>query len=128
MTLVRGRGEEKTHTALVAQLRQEIGAVEFDALETETAVAGLDEIVEYVSRMRGRRRRALTGWASLTPTERRAVSLVVEGLTNPQIAKRMFIARGTVKIHLSHVFGKLNVSTRTQLAAKAVSEGFDEKS
>ena len=54
------------------------------------------------------------GWASLTPTEVRTVALVAAGLTNPQIAERMFIARGTVKVHLGHVFAKLGVSTRSR--------------
>ena len=48
-------------------------------------------------------------------TELRIVALVATGLTNPQIAERMFIARGTVKVHLGHVFAKLGVSTRAEL-------------
>ncbi len=92
-------------------------------LAMEAAKIDLDEIVEYVSRARGKRGRPLGGWQSLTPTERRVVSLVTEGLTNPQIAERMFIARGTVKIHLAHVFDKLGVLSRTQLAAMALTEG-----
>ena len=47
------------------------------------------------------------------------VALAAEGLTNPQIAERLFVARGTVKIHLSHIFSKLGVSTRAELAAAA---------
>jgi DNA-binding CsgD family transcriptional regulator len=35
----------------------------------------------------------------------------------------MFIARGTVKIHLSHIFAKLGYSTRAELAAEAVRKG-----
>jgi DNA-binding NarL/FixJ family response regulator len=45
--------------------------------------------------------------------------MVAECLTNPQIAERMFIARGTVKVHLTHVFAELGVSTRAELAAAA---------
>ena len=75
--------------------------------------------------MRGKRARPLTGWNSLTPTERRVVGLAAEGLSNPQIAERMFIARGTVKVHLSHIYEKLDVASRTQLAAKAVAEEFE---
>jgi DNA-binding CsgD family transcriptional regulator len=123
MGLVRGGVDEKAYQALTAQLRRTIGDAEFEALRAEAAGAGLDEIIEYVARSRGKRKRPLSGWQSLTPTERRAVSLVVEGLTNPQIAERMFIARGTVKIHLAHIFDKLGVTSRTQLAAKAVAEG-----
>jgi len=56
---------------------------------------------------------------SLTPTEVRVVELVAEGLTNPQIGERMFISRGTVKVHLSHIFAKLSIATRAELAAEA---------
>jgi DNA-binding NarL/FixJ family response regulator len=45
--------------------------------------------------------------------------LVAEGLTNPKIAARLFISRGTVKVHLSHIFTKLELSTRAELAAQA---------
>ena len=48
----------------------------------------------------------------------KVAELVGEGLTNPQIAERMFIARGTVKVHLGHIFTKLTVSTRSELAAE----------
>jgi len=41
------------------------------------------------------------------------------GLTNPQIGERMFISKGTVRTHLTHIFTKLDVSTRSQLAAEA---------
>ena len=83
-------------------------------------------MIEYVSRARGERKRPTVGWANLTPTERRIVALVAAGLTNPQIAERMFIARGTVKVHLSHVFAKLAVSTRAELAAQATKRGLAE--
>ena len=43
--------------------------------------------------------------------------LVTEGLSNPDIASRLFISRATVKTHLAHIFTKLDVSNRTQLAA-----------
>jgi DNA-binding CsgD family transcriptional regulator/tetratricopeptide (TPR) repeat protein len=71
---------------------------------------------------RGRRRvrqRPLRGWESLTPTELEVVRLVTQGLTNVEIGRRLFISRRTVETHLSHVFGKLGVSSRGQLAAEA---------
>ncbi len=73
----------------------------------------------YAGRARGVRNRPHHGWASLTPTEQQVVALVAQGLTNPQIAARLFIGRTTVKTHLEHVFTKLNVRTRAQLAAEA---------
>ena len=41
-------------------------------------------------------------------------------MTNPQIAARLFIARGTVKMHLSRAYRKLGVKNRTGLAAAAM--------
>jgi DNA-binding CsgD family transcriptional regulator len=64
-----------------------------------------------------------TGWNSLTPTELQVVELVAQGLTNPEIGQRLFIGRGTVKTHLSHVFAKLNVSSRAELAAAVSRRG-----
>jgi DNA-binding CsgD family transcriptional regulator len=40
-------------------------------------------------------------------------------MTNPQIAEKLFVSRSTVKTHLSHVFAKLGVSTRSELAGIA---------
>ena len=47
------------------------------------------------------------------------VRLVGEGLRNDAIARRLFIAPGTVKVHLSHIFAKLGIATRAELAAQA---------
>lgn len=77
------------------------------------------DAVIWIRRARGERKRPIRGWESLTPTELRVVRLVCEGLTNPQIGQRMFIARGTVKVHLSHIFAKLGITTRAELAADA---------
>jgi DNA-binding CsgD family transcriptional regulator len=100
-------------------LRTVVGDGEFDRHWSEAAALTLGEAVEYVSRARGERKRPQTGWASLTPTEERVVELVGEGLTNPQIATKMFIARGTVKVHLSHIFAKVGASSRAELATLA---------
>ncbi|QIS08272.1 LuxR C-terminal-related transcriptional regulator [Nocardia arthritidis] len=72
--------------------------------------------VEYATRARGKRNRPESGWASLTPTERSVVELAVSGMSNPEIADRLFIGRGTVKTHLAHVYAKLGVANRTELA------------
>ncbi|MFT5637288.1 MAG: putative ATPase/DNA-binding CsgD family transcriptional regulator [Paracoccaceae bacterium] len=126
MPLVRGAGEVADYQALVEKLSQAIGKSEFEDIGSSMENASLDEAIELISRMRGKRARPLMGWPSLTPTERRVVTLATEGLSNPEIAARMFIARGTVKIHLSHIFEKLDVKSRTQLATKAVAEAFEE--
>ena len=43
-------------------------------------------------------------------------ALVAKRLTNPQVAERLFVSRGTVKAHLSHIYSKLGISTRMELA------------
>ncbi len=100
-------------------LTEALGADTVEKHWVEGAALGLDEAVEYVSRARGERKRPSVGWASLTPTERRVANLVADGLTNPQIAERMFVARGTVKVHVSHIFAKLGLSNRAELATLA---------
>ncbi|TDW15243.1 helix-turn-helix transcriptional regulator [Kribbella kalugense] len=77
----------------------------------------LHEAVAYARRTRGSRGRPSAGWASLTPTEEQVVALAVEGLSNPEIGERLFMSRGTVKTHLAHVYTKLGVSNRTELAS-----------
>ncbi|HEX6454443.1 MAG TPA: AAA family ATPase [Trebonia sp.] len=66
---------------------------------------------------RGSRRRPKTGWASLTDTEQTVAALLAEGLSNPDIAGRMFISRRTVQFHVSNILGKLGLSSRVELAA-----------
>jgi predicted ATPase/class 3 adenylate cyclase/DNA-binding CsgD family transcriptional regulator len=83
----------------------------------------LENAVGWARRARGQRKRPERGWESLTPTELRVVELVTQGLTNPQIGERMFISRGTVKVHLSHIFAKLGTATRAELAAEATRRG-----
>lgn len=92
-------------------------------LDVDAFAAGrqlsLDGAVEYARRTRGQRGRPARGWASLTPTEKAVVALVAEGKTNPQISEQLLMSRSTVKAHLSHVFAKLDVASRSELAALA---------
>ncbi|MGH9209854.1 MAG: LuxR C-terminal-related transcriptional regulator [Acidimicrobiales bacterium] len=108
------------HEATVAVLRGALGARAFDEAWSGGAALSLDEAIAYTRRARGTRQRPSTGWESLTPAERDVVRLVSEGLTNPEIGARLFISRETVKTHLSHVYTKLDVSNRTELASLAV--------
>lgn len=56
----------------------------------------------------------------LTPRECDVLRLVVEGLTNREIAGRLTLSVGTVKIHVEHIIAKLGVADRTQAAVRAV--------
>lgn len=59
----------------------------------------------------------------LTARELEVLRLVAEGMTNREIAERLFIAQKTVSVHVSNILGKLEVSTRTQAAATARDQG-----
>ena len=74
---------------------------------------------------RGPRARPRIGWASLTPTEHTVAGLVAEGLSNPQIGERLYVSRRTVQAHLAHVFAKLDIATRAQLAAEVTRRAGD---
>ena len=61
------------------------------------------------------RRVRLTGLEALTASERRIAELAANGLTNREIAQTLFVTDRTVEGHLTHVFTKLGVKTRTAL-------------
>jgi DNA-binding CsgD family transcriptional regulator len=67
---------------------------------------------------RGSRKRPQRGWLSLTPTECTIAGLVAEGRSNPQIADQLYVSHRTVQTHVSHIFVKLDISSRAQLAAE----------
>ncbi len=55
----------------------------------------------------------------MTDAERRVAQLVAEGLANREVAERLFLSRYTVETHLKHVFAKLGIASRAELAAVA---------
>lgn len=59
----------------------------------------------------------------LSPRETDIVRLVAAGLTNREISARLGLSDKTVKNHISHVFAKLNVTTRTQVVIYAIRSG-----
>ena len=79
----------------------------------------LQEAVAYAQRGRGERAGATHGWVSLSPVERQLVELASRGLSNPDIARELFISRNTVKVYLSRTYAKLGVANRTELARLA---------
>jgi predicted ATPase/DNA-binding CsgD family transcriptional regulator len=97
----------------------------FDDIWAAGAELDAPTAVAYARRARGPRRRPRSGWDSLTPTELDVARLVVAGHTNPDIAERLFVSRSTVKTHLVHVYAKLGLASRAELAAAAVRHGLD---
>jgi DNA-binding CsgD family transcriptional regulator len=63
------------------------------------------------------RRISLRGVESLTPSERRVAEMAAEGPTNREIAQALFVTPKTVEVHLSSVYRKLGISSRSQLPA-----------
>ncbi|MBU5349322.1 response regulator [Paenibacillus lautus] len=52
----------------------------------------------------------------LTPTEKKVVVLIAEGLSNKEIAGQLYLSEGTVKNYVTEILGKLNLRDRTQIA------------
>lgn len=116
LTLGKGGSREKS----IAYVRESIQI--YDQLGATRDVARMEASQRALGLRRGRRsarRRPATGWESLTPTERSVVRLVADGLRNREIADRLFISPRTVETHLTHVFGRLGISSRTELVALA---------
>jgi DNA-binding CsgD family transcriptional regulator len=111
-----GRGAA---AAAASQARHILGEDRFTQAWDQGQALTLDDAVAYAGRRGGGRKRPATGWASLTPAELEVVRLAGEGLRNDAIARRLFIAPGTVKVHLTHIFAKLAITTRAELAAQA---------
>jgi len=116
---VRFKVWEAGYEASVAALRDAMGQTDFDSAWAEGAAMSTEEAIAYAQRGRGERKRPASGWASLTPTERDVVRLVSEGLGNKDIATRLFVSPRAVQTHLTHVYTKLGLTSRMQLAQEA---------
>ena len=114
--------EDAGQAAAASRARHVLGDDRFTQAWEQGHGLTLDDAVAYATRKGGGRKRPATGWASLTPAELQVARLVSEGLRNDAIARRLFIAPGTVKVHLSHIFAKLGITTRAELAAQAAAQ------
>jgi DNA-binding NarL/FixJ family response regulator len=98
------------------------------ALEIYTSLGAAADVARLQARFRAhgirrgphaKHRQAQSGWDSLTPTETRIAALVERGMTNPEIAARLFLSRRTVGTHVSHILKKLNVNSRIDIARES---------
>jgi DNA-binding CsgD family transcriptional regulator len=92
------------------------------ALYTELGAAWDARRVRSRLRELGVRRRLVAaepetnGWAAMTAAELAVARLVAEGLTNREVADQLFVSPHTVNSHLRHVFSKLGITSRVELA------------
>ncbi|MEU4833553.1 helix-turn-helix transcriptional regulator [Streptosporangium sp. NPDC023615] len=114
------------------------GEPAMESLRTALTCYGAVGATRDAARVRGRLRllgerrrhwsrtdRPVSGWASLTGTERAVCDLVAQGLTNRNAAGQLFISEHTVAFHLRQVFRKLGIRSRVELARLAAQEDGD---
>jgi DNA-binding CsgD family transcriptional regulator/tetratricopeptide (TPR) repeat protein len=105
------RAQAREHLRRAVELATICGAVPLAArAETELLAAGARP-----------RRIALHGVESLTPSERRVAQMAAQGQSNREIAQALFVTQRTVEVHLTSAYRKLDISSRSQLAAALTS-------
>lgn len=110
-----------------ATSRDAIGGACFDEVAAAGQALAWPDWGTWLSRRRGRSPgdRPVTGWDALTPTEEEVALHATEGGTTAQIAEAMFVSPNTVKTHLKHIYRKLDVHSRVELANVASDHAHD---
>jgi DNA-binding NarL/FixJ family response regulator len=101
------RSQAREHLRRAVELATICGAAPLAArAETELLATGCTAATDRAQRSR-----------VLTPSERRVAVMAAEGPTNREIAQALFVTPKTVEVHLSNVYRKLGISSRSQLPA-----------
>ena len=108
-------GAALRRTGRRADAREPLRAALDAAARTESALLARHAREELEAAGGKALRAALSGPASLTPSERRVAELAAGGLSNREIAETLWVTQKTVEVHLSHTYAKLGIRTRTQL-------------
>jgi DNA-binding CsgD family transcriptional regulator len=88
-------------------------------------VAQLDQVRAQLGLAPPGGERAVAGIAALTPREREVALLIATGLTNAELARRLYISPKTAAVHVSNILHKLGVSSRTQVVDIVASESVE---
>jgi DNA-binding CsgD family transcriptional regulator/tetratricopeptide (TPR) repeat protein len=130
----------------LAAAAEDLGRAQIQADETQNGITSLDRaLVTFVQvgatadasrvrsqlRERGIRRRVAVkqptnSWGGMTDSELRVARLVAEGLTNREVAERLFVSPHTINGHLRQVFAKVGVNSRVELARRALDINFQQ--
>jgi LuxR family maltose regulon positive regulatory protein len=97
----------------------ELAATEEAALVLAVIDRARDHALAKRARLPRQQRNANVGHGLLTPREEEVLALVAEGLTNAEIAARLFITKSTAKVHVHNILAKLGVRTRIQAVIRA---------
>jgi predicted ATPase/DNA-binding CsgD family transcriptional regulator/Tfp pilus assembly protein PilF len=108
--------ESRRREADVARCRKALTSDRLDALAAAGGALSADAAVALAADVARAHGAPSPGWTSLTAREKQVAALVADGLSNPEIGEHLFMSLGTVKTHLTHIFGKLAVSSRTEVA------------
>ncbi|MGK5544589.1 AAA family ATPase [Streptomyces sp. URMC 127] len=114
--VLRDLGRELMRTRKARQAREHLRAAAALAEKCEAHVLVQELRQDMIEAGARPRRDTEIGPASLTPAERRTALLAAEGLTNREIAGRLYVTRRTVEMHLSRVYRKLSISDRRALS------------
>ena len=117
--------EQARHHEVVAKVRSAVGEQAFETAFDQGGALSPDAALKYLTKRRSTRgARPVSGLAALTDAERGVARLVVEGLSNAEIAARLYVALPTVKTHVSRILTKLEVSSRSELISRYPKESF----
>jgi DNA-binding CsgD family transcriptional regulator len=112
LVALRRLDEAKEHAAIAETLLARWGGTRVEELAVLRRKLGGGEMV--------------SGPAELTPREREVAALLTEGLSNGEIATRLFISPKTASVHVSNILAKLGMTSRAEIAAYAVRAGLVE--